>query len=245
MTVEDSAAMGGDVVTADDQPAETEERFIGVRDRPAPATVAIICGVGVVAVLLTSLAARDGGVDRVEESVLLWVNGWPDALEPAMWAVQQFGLLFAPIVVGAIVAVAGRRWTLIVPFALVLPLKLLIEKAVVKQLIERERPYISYGEDIVVRGGAFEGLSFPSGHTTTAFATGVLLLAVLPPKWRPAPILWAAMVGLARMYMGEHNLYDVVNGVALGTSFGILLWYFVLVNPAIAGHDIRRPPTDS
>ena len=121
------------------------------------------------------------------------------------------------------------------PFALVLPLKLVLEKALVKQFVERERPYVSYRDDIVVRGDAFEGLSFPSGHTTTAFATAVLVAAVLPRAWRAAPVVVAALVGVARMYMGEHNLYDVVCGAALGTAFGMLLWYFVLTRPEIAG----------
>jgi undecaprenyl-diphosphatase len=96
--------------------------------------------------------------------VLLWTNGWPDALEPLMWAIQQFGLLFAPLAVGAVVAIAGRRWTLIIPFVLVLPLKLLLEKAVVKTLVERERPYVSYGTDIVVREHA--DVREPSGETS-------------------------------------------------------------------------------
>jgi undecaprenyl-diphosphatase len=186
-------------------------------------------------VVMTSFAARNGDVTRAEASALRWVNGWPDALEPFMWIIQQVGVLFSPIVVGVIVAISARRWTLVIPFVLVLPLKLILEKGIVKSFIERQRPYTSYGQDIVVRGGAFDGLSFPSGHSTTAFATAVLLVALLPRRWRPAPVVWAVLVGVARMYMGEHNLYDVVAGAALGTMFGTLLWFAVLSNDHIGG----------
>lgn len=191
--------------------------------------------VSLVVVVITSLIARDGTVAGVEADLLRWVNGWPDWLEGPMWMIQQAGLLFAPLFVGAAVALAGRRWTLIVPFALVLPLKLLVEKAVVKSLIERERPYVSLGDDVIVRGDAFAGLSFPSGHTTTAFATAVLVVGLIPRRWLPVPLGWAAAVAIARMYMGEHNLYDVVCGAALGTLFGTVLWWSVLADPRISG----------
>jgi undecaprenyl-diphosphatase len=140
------------------------------------------------------------------------------------------------------VAIAGRRWTLAVPFVLVIPIKLVVERAVVKLLVDRERPFVSYGPDIIVRGGNFDGLSYPSGHALTAFAIAVLVASVLPLAWRPAPITLAALVGVARLYMGEHNLYDVVAGAALGVLIGMLLWYFVMAQPAIAGR-MSRPRT--
>jgi undecaprenyl-diphosphatase len=213
----------------------TMQGFFRVRVRPTRTQLVVVAVVCVSVAALTSLAARNGDVTRVEAAVLRWFNGWPDAVEPIMWIVQQAGVLFAPIVVGVVVAIVARRWTLVVPFVLVLPLKLLLEKGIVKSLIERERPYVSYGQDIVVRGGAFEGLSFPSGHTTTAFATAVLLVALLPRRWRPVPIVWAVLVGAARMYMGEHNFYDVIAGAALGTMFGTVLWFAVLANDHIGG----------
>lgn len=209
--------------------------FIRLRARPTVEQVLLVVVVTALLAVLTSWAAYDGEVDGFERSVLRSINDWPDALEPIMWFLQQAGLLVAPLVVGAVVAIAARRWTLFIPFALVLPLKLFLEKAVVKAVVERERPFVSLGDEIEVRGGAFEGLSFPSGHTTTAFATAALVIGLLPRAWRPVAIVWALLVGVARMYMGEHNLYDVVCGAALGTMFGTILWYAVLANDHIGG----------
>lgn len=179
-------------------------------------------------VSLSSWVAWNGEVPEWEADVLRFVNGWPDALEPLMWVLQQVGVLGAPIIAGLVIARLTRTWQHLVPFALILPLKLGIEKGLVKQLVQRERPFTSIGNEINVRGPAFEGLSFPSGHTTTAFALGVLVSAFLPPKWRPVPIVWAFIVAIARMYYGEHNLLDVVAGAALGTSFALVLWYLFL-----------------
>jgi membrane-associated phospholipid phosphatase len=194
-------------------------------------SVELVIGVivsSIAIVTVSSVIAWDGDVAGFEISVLKFINGWPEWLKPAMWILQQVGVFAAPVVAGAIIVFFTRRWQHILPFVAVLPLKLGIEKGLVKQLVERERPFTSVGDEINVRGPAFSGLSFPSGHTTTAFAMGVLISAFLPPKWRPIPIIWAVIVGVARMYYGEHNLLDVTAGAALGTAFAVTLWFVFL-----------------
>lgn len=190
--------------------------------------LAAVLPIALIVVLVTSRIAWDGTVPTWEADVLRFVNGWPDALEPVMWVLQQVGVVGAPLIGGLIIVKFTRTWQHLVPFVLVLPLKLGIEKGLLKQLVQRERPFTSVGEDIVVRGPAFSGLSFPSGHTTTAFALGVLVSAFLPPRWRPVPIIWAFVVAIARLYYGEHNLLDVVAGAALGTAFAVTLWFVFL-----------------
>lgn len=213
-----------DLHTVDDQ---RKTPFV-VCHRVPRSAVALTVAVAAVLVTVSSWIAWDGTVPEWEADVLRFINGWPDFLEPIMWVLQQVGVFGAPIVAGLIIVASTRRWQHLVPFALVLPLKLGIEKGLVKQLVERERPFTSIGDEIIVRGPAFSGLSFPSGHTTTAFALGVLVAAFLPPRWRPVPIVWAFIVAIARMYYGEHNLLDVVAGAALGSTFAISLWYLFL-----------------
>lgn len=180
-----------------------------------------------------SAVAWGGDVPEWEASVLRFVNGWPDWFKPAMWALQQVGVVGAPLIAGLVIVWVTRRWRHLIPFALVLPLKFFFEKRVIKQLVDRERPFVSVGSEINVRGPAFEGLSFPSGHTTTAFATAILVVAFLPKRWRPLPVVWAAIVATARLYYGEHNFGDVVAGAALGTIFATTLWY-VFLNSEVA-----------
>lgn len=214
-----------------------EVRPVGGHERQGPFVIchrvprrllAAVIPTAFVVVLLSSWVAWDGHVPGWEAEVLYFINGWPDFLEPFMWVLQQPGVLGAPLIAGLVIVWFTRTWQHLVPFALVLPLKLGIEKGLVKQLVERERPFVSVGEEIMVRGPAFTGLSFPSGHTTTAFAVGVLVSAFLPPRWRSVPIVWAFIVAIARMYYGEHNLLDVVAGAALGTTFAVTLWFLFL-----------------
>ena len=195
-----------------------------------------------VLVVSSIVTAANDQVPDWEVEVLEFFNGWPDGLEPIMWVLQQAGLLFAPIAAGLIIVALTRRWHYLIPFVLVLPLKLIFEKGIVKQLVERERPFTSVGPEIVVRGTGFEGLSFPSGHTTTAFATAVLVTAFLPARWRALPVLWAVVVAVCRMYYGEHNLLDVVAGAAIGSAFGTVLWFLVLNR--LAERDASGPSPD-
>lgn len=191
-------------------------------------TTSLVVALMAAIIVASSVVAWDGAVPAWEREVLFFVNGWPDFIEPLMWVLQQVGVLLAPVIGGLVVVWFTRRWQHFIPFVLVLPLKLGIEKGLVKQLVERNRPFQSVGPEVHVRGPAFEGLSFPSGHTTTAFALGVLLAAFLPPKWRLIPVVWAFIVAIARMYYGEHNLLDVIAGAAMGTAFATVLWFAFL-----------------
>ncbi|MGI9594613.1 MAG: phosphatase PAP2 family protein [Acidimicrobiales bacterium] len=206
-------------------------------DRPQPfrvrhpvtgwLTLAVV-SVAVVVIVVSSAAAADGEVAEWEAETLRFFNDWPNWLEPPMWVLQQVGVIMAPVIGGLVIVWYTRNWLHLVPFVLVLPLKLGIEKSIIKQLVERERPYVSIGPEINVRGSAFEGLSYPSGHATTAFALGILVAGFLPPRWRPLPLCWAVVVAVARLYYGEHNILDVVAGAATGTAFAMVLWFTFL-----------------
>lgn len=188
----------------------------------------VIVVVAAAVVVASSAIAWDGDVPGWERDILVFFNDWPDWLEPVMWVLQQAGVLAAPLIAGLIVVWFTREWRHLIPFVLVLPLKLGIEKAIVKQLVERERPYVSVGPEIEVRGPAFEGLSFPSGHSTTAFALFILVSAFVPYRWRFIPLAGAVIVAVARLYYGEHNFLDVVAGGAMGTAFATVLWFAYL-----------------
>lgn len=62
--------------------------------------------------------------------------------------------------------------------------------------------------------------SFPSGHATTTFACAVAV-AILVPKLRWPALGLAAIVGLARVYLGVHYGLDVLAGAALGSAIGV------------------------
>ncbi len=74
--------------------------------------------------------------------------------------------------------------------------------------------------------------SFPSNHTTAAFAMAYLVLR-LYPWWPNVVVLYimAALIGLSRVYLREHFPLDVVGGALLGTcvAHGLLPLFARLV----------------
>ena len=90
-----------------------------------------------------------------------------------------------------------------------------------KLTIDRPRPYQTY--DDVYPHTYIDGESFPSGHTTIAFATATSL-ALEYKKWYitvPA-YAWAAGVGYSRKYLGQHYPSDVIAGAVVGTGSAFL-----------------------
>jgi undecaprenyl-diphosphatase len=65
-------------------------------------------------------------------------------------------------------------------------------------------------------------LSFPSGHSVTAFATATAL-AFFAPRAGRALIGLALLVAVSRVVTGAHYASDVVAGMALGTATTIFL----------------------
>ncbi len=209
-----------------------------VRDELPARLAIVVVGAALVVLVVSSTIVSSGEVEEWEADALRFVNGWPDWLEPMMWVLQQVGVLGAPIVAGALIAWRAGRWQYAIPFVVLGPVKLAVEWLILKQLIERGRPAETVGADIIVRGTAHEGLGFPSGHATTAAAFAVLMVAFVPPRWRGVPIVWAVVVGLARLYSGEHNVLDVVAGLAVGTIYAMVLWFAILnrlVEPETGG----------
>ncbi len=73
-------------------------------------------------------------------------------------------------------------------------------------------------------------LSFPSGHTTTAFAFASVVAAEHSWYWGIASYSMATFVGLSRINDNAHYLHDVIAGATIGTAFGLGLYY--AKNPA-------------
>lgn len=90
-----------------------------------------------------------------------------------------------------------------------------------KYTINRERPYDTYPFIQQVTPGG--GPSFPSGHTSTAFALATSLSLACPKWYVIAPsYLWAGAVGYSRMDLGVHYPSDVLAGAVIGSGSAFL-----------------------
>ncbi|MBZ5856357.1 phosphatase PAP2 family protein [Flavihumibacter profundi] len=87
-----------------------------------------------------------------------------------------------------------------------------------KYTINRPRPFNTYPGEITTAGNGGSP-SFPSGHTSQAFATATSLYMAFPKWYVAVPAFgWAATVGYSRMYLGVHYPSDVVAGAIVGAG---------------------------
>lgn len=87
-----------------------------------------------------------------------------------------------------------------------------------KKVINRPRPRETYAAGIIPYSPE-SSMSFPSGHTSLAFATATSLSLKYPKWYIVAPTyLWACSVGYSRMNLGVHYPSDVLAGAVLGAG---------------------------
>ena len=91
----------------------------------------------------------------------------------------------------------------------------------VKAIVNKPRPHEA-DPTLIALKNAKNG-SFPSGHTSEAFATATSL-TLITKKWYVAvpAYSWASLVGYSRMYLGVHYPADVLGGALLGTGSAFL-----------------------
>lgn len=92
-----------------------------------------------------------------------------------------------------------------------------------KSAVNRDRPFITYTD---IRNKVdVDGKSFPSGHTSTAFATATSLSLAFPKWYVIVPsYLWAGTVGYSRMQLGVHYPGDVFGGMITGAGSAYLTY---------------------
>lgn len=106
-----------------------------------------------------------------------------------------------------------------------------------KNLIKRPRPYTLPSVDSVTE--PTYGYSFPSGHAQNAGAMALVLNERYGSlkKWvRPLLITIVVLVMIARVYLGQHYLTDVIAGLAVS----VLVYYaFIYLAPKVKINPIK------
>jgi len=91
-----------------------------------------------------------------------------------------------------------------------------------KRTFRRSRPAVAIA-GFAVRAQDPDPFSFPSGHSTVAFAIATAAVAMDPVLGGVETVL-AASIAASRIYLGAHYPVDVLGGIALGFACGLASW---------------------
>lgn len=162
------------------------------------------------------LLGLDGGI-------LLWIQefvrrDWLTPVVKAFTHAGDSGVLWIALCLALLLFPKTRRVGL--AGALALCFSLLCTNLILKPLIDRPRPWLMV-EGLINLVNEPDPKSFPSGHTSAAFAAATAFFRTLPKGWvRWAALAVAALMGLSRLYVGVHYPSDVLAGVLVGAFCG-------------------------
>lgn len=172
-------------------------------------------------------------LSQAELGILDWIythchTGFLDTIMPIITKLGDKGLLWIVLGLGILIFQKGKRDTGF-RVLLALLLGLLICNLLLKNAVGRIRPFTLNGaaQLLVTPPG---DPSFPSGHTTAAFAAATVLVR---DHWkgRWVVLIAAILVAFSRLYLYVHFPTDVLCGALIGIFCGWLstaLWENVI-----------------
>ena len=93
-----------------------------------------------------------------------------------------------------------------------------------KRIIKRERPFVTY--PYLIKRDVGGSYSFPSGHTSSAFAFATSISLAFPKWYVIAPsYVYACAAGYSRMHLGVHFPSDILAGAIVGAGSAVLSNY--------------------
>ena len=160
---------------------------------------------------------------QLDGNILLFIQNMirNPVLSPVMKAITHLGDHGIFWIVLTLLLLCFKRTRKIgICAAMGLLMTFLINNMIIKNLVNRTRPYeVVEGLQILI--GKQVDSSFPSGHSGVAFGTAVAIALNAPKKYGIPLIILALLISLSRLYVGVHYPSDVLAGILIGTLVGI------------------------
>ena len=154
---------------------------------------------------------------EIDGKILLWIQDFLrfDWLNPIVLFVTRLGDGGTVWIVLAALLLIGKKYRKTGgSMAIALLLGYLGTNLLLKNLVMRPRPFDAIPQlQALVHAG---GWSFPSGHSTSPMAAGVVMFRQLPRPIGALALILAILICLSRLYVGVHYPTDVLCGTLIG-----------------------------
>jgi membrane-associated phospholipid phosphatase len=184
----------------------------------------LVVGIGVaLGLLATKIVLPMGGLEATDDRLPAWMESQrtPFLNDATYWMSQVGAGVLIAVVAGTAIYFAFRRRWRIAGFLLTAIIVEVSTYRLIAGLVARNRP------DVVKLDNLNNAHSFPSGHVAASVAVycgiAVLLTSRFHERWLRL-VIWAGaisipvLVGVSRIYRGEHHPVDVVGGALLGAG---------------------------
>lgn len=133
------------------------------------------------------------------------------------------------VIVSIVLFLFGKRFLALMVFSSFAISGILTQ--LIKMFISEARPALFLAKDnypyFIEHVTLHNFHSFPSGHSTSAFAlAAILCFAVKNKKFSILFLLGAALVGYSRIYLGQHFITDVAVGSIIAVLISIFCWIY-------------------
>ncbi len=166
-------------------------------------------------------------IQRIDNEILLFIQNFLrfDWLNDPMILYTELGDVGLIWIIMSIAMLCFKKTRKVGILALLaMGVGVLLTNVMIKPLISRPRPYLVV-EGLLPLMSPPEPNSFPSGHTTAAFAMLYIGEKALPYKWMKPVLFWLAiLMAFSRLYVGVHFFTDVLAGSIIGTFSGFIVW---------------------
>ena len=177
----------------------------------------------------------------MEANILLWVqeNLRYEWLDPIVKAITNTGyFIWVILALWFLINKNSRKLGIVTSVSLVY--NLLLVNLVLKNIIGRTRPY-EVIEGLVSIVGEQSDKSFPSGHTSIAFAFVAVLWFMSSKKISVPLTILAALISFSRVYIGVHYPTDILGGVVFGILCAIFaIWTIKFVENKISNKSNKK-----
>ena len=183
-------------------------------------------------------------IQGFDEQALVWIaqNIRSSVLDPIVifyTKLGNVGLLFIVLTLALLVFKSTRKAGLSSVCAMLIGL--VVVNLTVKPLVARPRPWDAMTDFVSLV--TEKDFSFPSGHTTVAFAFALTVCLAAPKRWmKITAVCIAVLMGLSRLYVGVHFPTDVLAGAVFGSLSGLAGAWAVKIVWAHWGSRLEKVP---